>query len=1148
MLNREVFAVDPTDRTLPNDGVTTLDPPRTDAEWAVLKYELEQFVAEGEYREGLRRVLNSYLGNVDRQTQPACWVSGFYGSGKSHFLRVLTYLWTNPTIDGVAARSLADMPDEVDGLLKEIDSFAKRDRTVTFAAAGVLRRGQSTSVAQPLLEIVLGAAGLPTQYGPARFAMWLLEEGVWELFLEALATRGKGVDEVSRNLFVSSAVRDALLDVKPGWAANSADAGQAIRANYQVRDVSDDMVIDTIRQVLEGVARRSDYGDKATLPLTLLVIDELQQYLGDDVQLLLETQNIIERLTRQFEGRLLVVAAGQSALTANEMLARFQDRFTIQVQLQSRDVETVVRQVVLRKDPVHVPELSAALEFVSGEIARHLGGSRLAATPADQPDLVHDYPLLPTRRRFMESALRAVDRGTAGQLRSQLRVTLEAVSDVARETLGNVVPGDVIFRSKKEDMLNQGVLLHELGDRIAAVRDGSPQGDLRARAVELVFLISQLDESEGVLPTADTLADLMVTDLNAGSAPLRARLPDLLQPLVGDLLVLDDGEYRLQSPTDAEWTRAFKEKRQALLIDTTEQVQVREDAIRTRLQTEVATVKVTQGATNTPRKVTYHHGEAAPQESDTELTVWVRSGWDTTDAIVRSTVSQQGMDSPVVTILLPKTRDQDFKNAIADWRAASYVLSTQPPPTTEEGQKARDAMESQERRSRDKVQTYASDVISNGQVLLGGGELVAGAGPLSSAISEALRKAAIRKFPRFRDADHSGWASVFRRAREGGTNALTAVGYDGQPSGNPVVKEVKAVLQGATTTGSAVVKHFQAAPYGWPKDAISGALAVLVLSEEISAWEGARQVLATQLTEPAMTKLQYKVEQITLTFQQRQRLKQLANTLDVQSNPVDVPGCLVALTRAASEAGGRAPLPAPPDTATIAVLQGKIGVEQQAAVADAVDELLGYYRTWQATATKIEGRLKEWDEATRLVDHARSLPTYPDHQAVLEAIIEQRTLLTDPNPLTDVTNAVKADLRAAAKTAHDQAIAAQVEAAERLKATPQWNELPQPEQDDLLGKHGLTAPTPPELADDTMLVAELDRRPLSVRIDMAPAYAGKGAAAQRELVERFAPQAVPLKPRAALISTEHAADEYLADLRQAIVAELAAGHPVSIEG
>ena len=43
LLNKDVFAVDPTGRTLPNDGVTALDPPTTPEEWSVLKYELEQF-------------------------------------------------------------------------------------------------------------------------------------------------------------------------------------------------------------------------------------------------------------------------------------------------------------------------------------------------------------------------------------------------------------------------------------------------------------------------------------------------------------------------------------------------------------------------------------------------------------------------------------------------------------------------------------------------------------------------------------------------------------------------------------------------------------------------------------------------------------------------------------------------------------------------------------------------------------------------------------------------------------------------------------------------------------------------------------------------------------------------------------------------
>lgn len=1056
MLNRDVFAVDPTGRTLPNDGVTSLDSPSTDAELAVLKYELENFVAEGEYAEGLRRVLSSYIANLDNQTQPACWVSGFYGSGKSHFMRVLTYLWTNPTIDGVSARSLVTLPDDVTQLLKELDNIAKRDRTITFAASGVLDRDQKASIAKPLLKLVLSAAGLPRQYGSARFTMWLQDEGVWDQFLSALRARGKDESEVSRNLIVSSAIREALLEVMPRFASDEAEAGKAIREQFQVRELSDEAVMDTIRQALEWAARRSEYGAKAKMPLTLIVIDEMQQYLSDDVQLLLEMENAIERLTKRFESRLLVVAAGQSALTANETLARFQDRFTVQVQLQSRDVETVVRQVVLRKNPLKTPELTAMLDLVKGEIARHLPGSKLAATPSDQSDLVADYPLLPTRRRFMESALRGVDRGAAQTARSQLRVTLDSAKLVASEPLGDVVPADAFFGFKKQDMLDQGVLLHELADRIDSLRDGSADAELRARAVELIFLVGQLDESEGVRSNSETLADLMVTDLNEGSSALRARLPDLLQPLVGDLLVMDDGEYRLQSPTDAEWNRAFRERRQAYLISTAEQLQAREDAIRTRFQSELSTVKVNQGTTNTPRKVVYQFGEVAPDKGENELSVWVRTGWDTTEALVRNAATEQGMDSPMVTVFLPKMKDQELRAAIADWRAAAHVLNTQPPPTTEEGVKARDAMDSQEKRAKERIDSFAVDILSGAQVYVGGGELVSGTGTLSSALSEALGKAAIRKFYRFREADHAGWISVFRRAKEGAADALTAVGYEGLPSSQPVVKEIKNYLQtNGPVAGSAVLKNFQAAPYGWPRDTVNGALAILVLSEDVSVWDGSRQVPAAQLTESVMTRLQYRVEQVTLTFAQRQKLKQLANAVGLSQNPVDVAGCLGVLLSVAAAAGGVPPLPASPDTTEIIQLESKIGAERDAAVANSVDDLITSLQAWKAQTAKAASRLAEWDEVSRLVQHARTLPSHSQFRAVLDAIAEQRSLLDDPNPLMDVSAAVKADLRAAAQLAHQQAVEAQAQELELLKAAPFWDQLPEGDRDSFLAQHGL---------------------------------------------------------------------------------------------
>src|SRR2546426_518709 len=81
----------------------------------------------GQYEDGLIRILESYLGNASSTTQPAAWVSGFYGSGKSHLLKMFRHLWVNtPFADGATARGLARLPQEVQDLLRELDTLGRR--------------------------------------------------------------------------------------------------------------------------------------------------------------------------------------------------------------------------------------------------------------------------------------------------------------------------------------------------------------------------------------------------------------------------------------------------------------------------------------------------------------------------------------------------------------------------------------------------------------------------------------------------------------------------------------------------------------------------------------------------------------------------------------------------------------------------------------------------------------------------------------------------------------------------------------------------------------------------------------------------------------------------------------------------------------
>ncbi len=126
------------------------------------------------------------------------------------------------------------------------------------------------------------------------------------------------------------------------------------------------------------------------LPCTLLVFDELQQFIGEDPTRTLHVQNVVEACSTRFGSALLFVATGQSALQATPQLSKLQGRFTVRVQLRDTDVEQVVRQVVLRKNPARVPDLERVLDRASGEISRHLGGTGIAARAADHDALVPD--------------------------------------------------------------------------------------------------------------------------------------------------------------------------------------------------------------------------------------------------------------------------------------------------------------------------------------------------------------------------------------------------------------------------------------------------------------------------------------------------------------------------------------------------------------------------------------------------------------------------------------------------------------------------------------------------------------------------------------------------------------------------------------
>jgi hypothetical protein len=197
MLNREVFYEDPGRRALPNLGVARVARPDSEQEWEKLHFELSHFVSDGEYGEGLERVLSTFLTYIGQAKQPAVWVSGFYGSGKSHFLRVLEHLWIDTKMhDSSSARGITDLPADVENDLRELTTAGKRAGGL-WAAAGTLGAGSATSVRLAFMRVLFEAAGLPSQYAPACLAIWLKQEGLYDDVVAHIERAGKGSCQIN---------------------------------------------------------------------------------------------------------------------------------------------------------------------------------------------------------------------------------------------------------------------------------------------------------------------------------------------------------------------------------------------------------------------------------------------------------------------------------------------------------------------------------------------------------------------------------------------------------------------------------------------------------------------------------------------------------------------------------------------------------------------------------------------------------------------------------------------------------------------------------------------------------------------------------------------------------------------------------------
>lgn len=1153
MLNREIYNKPPKENRLVNNGVAEVSEDHSDAAQAILRYELETFVCDGQYEKGLETILDKFLMNLDAGTeQPGVWISGFYGSGKSHLAKMLRTLWTDYQFaDGATARGLAKLPTGVFEHLKELSTQAKRYGSL-HAAAGKLGAGAGDKVRLALLGIIFKSKGLPEQYNQAQFVMWMQQEGIHAVVESELQVVGRSLAQELPHMYVSGHLAKALLKARPDLAATEADARKLLKEQFpQVTDITSDQMTSAIESALS---------DNGKFPLTLVVLDEVQQYVGADAEKAFQIQEVTETLSKHFNGKLLFVATGQSALSGMPNLQRLMGRFPVQVMLGDWDVENVTRQIILGKKPSAQPAIETVWRDNLGEISRHLRGTKLEHVTEDESVMTSDYPLLPVRRRFWERVLRTIDTtGTVSQLRSQLRVVHEAVLATADAPLGHVVSGDFLYDQIAANLVSTAQLPKEVFENVQRFAAGDAQAQLKAKALKLIYLINKLPADAamdiGLKATEDTLADLLVTDLSAGSSELRKQLPALLDELQNkDRLVMalagsNGTEYRLQTRESSTWYDEFRAQEAELEASPQRVEQKRADLLKSRFGEVLKKVRVVQGADHIERRLTPTYDDSLPKDSDKALYLWIQDGWQTEEKSVIAEAKAKSADNPTLFAFIPAQYKTELSQAIIALEAARNTLQKKGNPSTEEGRDAQRSMESRQRTAEKDLADLLGQLMAGVRVFQAGGQEASDGQDLADRINRAAKSSAVRLFNKFDAADHAGWNKALDEARKGNLEALKAVGHSLEIDKHSVCQQILAFIGGGKR-GADIRDYFDAPPYGWSRDAIDGALYALLAAGHVKAKDASSQpVDVKSLDRAKLTQATFERESVNITPMQYIKIRNLFTEVGVHCPPkqeaVKLPELLAKLREQAAKAGGPAPAPEVAKPTVLDAIQSQSGNAQLLELFNRYDEISGLSKAWVKTAQDIAKRLPTWRKLTELLRHAKALAPYAEIKAEVDAIEAQRSLLAEPDPVRPLLDKTVELLRGALKAKLDAFTQTLEQQQAQLQADADWNKLSEEQRANLTAQHHLNSVSAVAVASADDLQDALDSCDLEHWVSKTQALPSRYESARQAAVQLLKPNVVHVHLPKRTLNDEAELQAWLTDVAALLKAKLAQG-PVAL--
>ncbi|SFM21245.1 BREX system P-loop protein BrxC [Methanolobus profundi] len=523
--------------------------------------ELDEYVITRESLKHLNLFFDNYSSTIENPTDKiGVWISGFFGSGKSHFIKMLSYLLENKVVRDKSALEFFEEKIE-DPLL-----FTTIEKAVTYGTKDVIlfnidSKANTLGHGDELIVNILMRV-FNEKRGFFGDVLWIAEmeedltdKGLYEKFKDEFRRINGASWEEKRDTyaFEQDDIIEALVNCEYQSKESLIRLFESDGSSYHF---SNEKFADKVKKYCESKGKDHQ---------VIFLIDEIGQYIGENNNLMLNLQTIVEELGTKLAGKAWIAVTSQAdidSITKNQVkddFSKIQGRFNTRLSLSSANVDEVIKKRILAKNKVYEESLTSYYSdkktILKNLLTFSPGGAEMKLYKGEE-DFVAVYPFVPYQFFVLQKVFDKIrltgftGKHLAKGERSMLSAFKEASEKYADSELGTLVPFH-IFYSTIESFLDPIIKR-----TIAQAMDNDFLEEEDCNILKILFMIRHVNVLQ---PSLDNLVVLSISHVDEDKRKLKEKIAASLQRLETQTLIQKSGDkYYFLTNEEQEINREIK--------------------------------------------------------------------------------------------------------------------------------------------------------------------------------------------------------------------------------------------------------------------------------------------------------------------------------------------------------------------------------------------------------------------------------------------------------------------------------------------------------------------------------------------------------------------------------------------------------------